>query len=126
MVKAKEIMKELDTVDLRFSIHNGRIAVTIHKEPEPLKPEPLKEARSTPVKEKSYKLATSDIARALEASQGSVTRAARLLGVYRQSLDYMIEHRPGLRELRAPKKKRLKSIIKIKEGGARCFRQNPF
>jgi transcriptional regulator with PAS, ATPase and Fis domain len=108
--KANEIVKELDSTCLKFSIHSGRLAVTKEEF------RPFKEARDEFVRD--Y------VARALEVSRGSVTAAARLLNVSHQNLGQMIE-RHGLRELRTPKKKRLKSIIKIKKGGVRCFKQNP-
>jgi tetratricopeptide (TPR) repeat protein len=54
------------------------------------------------------------IRRALEASRGSVTRAAKMLGVTHQRLIYIIEKRhKDLLALRTPAKRRHKSIIKI-------------
>ncbi|HVF44601.1 MAG TPA: helix-turn-helix domain-containing protein [Pyrinomonadaceae bacterium] len=53
------------------------------------------------------------IAQALEESGGSVTRAARLLGIRHQTLTSMLETRHrGLSKKRTPVKKRLRSIIK--------------
>ncbi|HKG13597.1 MAG TPA: helix-turn-helix domain-containing protein [Pyrinomonadaceae bacterium] len=53
------------------------------------------------------------IGQALEASGGSVTQAARLLGLTHQTLNSMLEGRHRrLQEKRTPAKKRLKSIIK--------------
>jgi tetratricopeptide (TPR) repeat protein len=53
------------------------------------------------------------IGQALEASGGSVTQAARLLGLTHQTLTSMLEGRhKRLQEKRTPAKKRLKSIIK--------------
>lgn len=53
------------------------------------------------------------ITQALEESGGSVTRAARLLGVRHQTLTSMLETRhKGLSKKRTPVKKRLRSIIK--------------
>jgi DNA-binding NtrC family response regulator len=53
------------------------------------------------------------IGQALEESGGSVTRAAKLLGVRHQTLTSMLQTRhKGLQEKRTPAKKRLRSIIK--------------
>ncbi|HVG34884.1 MAG TPA: tetratricopeptide repeat protein [Pyrinomonadaceae bacterium] len=53
------------------------------------------------------------IRRALEATRGSVTRAAKMLGVTHQRLIYIIEKRhKDLRSFRTPAKRRYKSIIK--------------
>lgn len=53
------------------------------------------------------------IAQALEDSGGSVTKAARLLGISHQTLNAMMSGRhKRLHEKRTPPKKRLKSIIK--------------
>ena len=53
------------------------------------------------------------IGQALEAADGSITKAARILGLSHQTLDSMLKGRhEGLQEKRAPVKKRLKSIIK--------------
>ena len=53
------------------------------------------------------------ITRALEESGGSVTRAAKLLGIRHQTLTSMLETRhKGLSKKRTPVKKRLRSIIK--------------
>jgi tetratricopeptide (TPR) repeat protein len=53
------------------------------------------------------------IGQALEASGGSVTQAARLLGLTHQTLNAMLEGRHRrLQEKRTPVKKRLRSIIK--------------
>jgi transcriptional regulator with PAS, ATPase and Fis domain len=109
MIKANRIVEALNAANLRFSIHSGGLVVTSSKEVKPVKePKPPKEPR--------YRIASSDIAQALEVSKGSVTAAARLLGISHQRLSYMIEHRQELRERRTPKQKRLKSIIKIKKG----------
>ena len=77
-----------------------------------------------PLKEARNQFVCGYVARALEASRGSVTGAARLLGVSHQMLSQMIERHQELRERRTPKRKRLKSIIKAGEGGGRCFDQN--
>ena len=53
------------------------------------------------------------IGQALEASGGSVTHAARLLGLTHQTLTSMLEGRHKLlQEKRTPARKRLRSIIK--------------
>lgn len=53
------------------------------------------------------------IERALEDAEGSVSRAAKLLGLEHQSLIYLLETRhKRLAGKRTPAKKRLKSIIK--------------
>ncbi len=53
------------------------------------------------------------IARALEAADGSVTRAAKLLGMHHQTLTSMLQTRHRhLQSKRTPPEKRLKSIIK--------------
>lgn len=53
------------------------------------------------------------ITQALEESDGSVTRAAKLLGIRHQTLTSMLETRhKGLSKKRNPVKKRLRSIIK--------------
>jgi tetratricopeptide (TPR) repeat protein len=55
------------------------------------------------------------IRQALDASKGSVTRAAKMLGVTHQRLIYIIEKRhKDLRFVRTPAKRRHKSIIKPK------------
>jgi DNA-binding NtrC family response regulator len=54
------------------------------------------------------------IERALEESSGSVTGAARLLGITHQTLNSILHQRhKQLRAKRKPVQKRLKSIIKI-------------
>ena len=53
------------------------------------------------------------IGQALEAAGGSITKAARILGLTHQTLNSMLEGRhKRLQEKRTPVKKRLKSIIK--------------
>jgi tetratricopeptide (TPR) repeat protein len=53
------------------------------------------------------------IGQALEAAGGSVTKAARILGLSHQTLNSMLKGRhAGLQEKRTPIKKRLRSIIK--------------
>lgn len=56
------------------------------------------------------------IKRALEEANGSVTRAARTLGLTHQGLCYIINHRhKGLLSARAPIRVRRKSLIKKKQ-----------
>lgn len=56
------------------------------------------------------------IERALRDAGGSVTEAARMLGLTRQTLSAMLDGRhKGLREKRTPAKRRLKSIVKKPE-----------
>jgi tetratricopeptide (TPR) repeat protein len=58
-------------------------------------------------------LETKLIGQALDESGGSVTRAAKLLGIRHQTLTSMLRTRhKGLQRKRTPPKKRLKSIIK--------------
>jgi tetratricopeptide (TPR) repeat protein len=72
------------------------------------------------IHEKNFSLygATQDleaklIGQALEAAGGSITKAARILGLSHQTLNSMLQGRHGrLQEKRTPVKKRLKSIIK--------------
>jgi tetratricopeptide (TPR) repeat protein len=68
------------------------------------------------------------IARALEASEGSVTRAARLLGVRHQTLTAMLATRhKRLQSVRTPPVKRRRSIIRkpIKKSAARALKPTP-
>ncbi len=54
------------------------------------------------------------IGQALEESGGSVTRAAKLLGMHHQTLTAMLQTRhKRLQSKRTPPEKRLKSIIKV-------------
>jgi transcriptional regulator with GAF, ATPase, and Fis domain len=54
------------------------------------------------------------IDQALAEANGSVTRAAKILGLTHQTLGYMLKRRhKGLADKRTPVKKRLKSIIKV-------------
>jgi tetratricopeptide (TPR) repeat protein len=60
-----------------------------------------------------HELEAKFIVQALEESGGSVTRAAKLLGIRHQTLTSMLETRhKGLSKKRTPAKKRLRSIIK--------------
>jgi tetratricopeptide (TPR) repeat protein len=60
-----------------------------------------------------HELESRLIAQALEESDGSVTRAARLLGMHHQTLTSMLQTRHRrLQSKRTPPEKRLKSIIK--------------
>jgi predicted transcriptional regulator len=53
----------------------------------------------------------------LEDAGGSVTKAARLLGITHQTLNAMLDGRhKRLKEKRTPAKRRLKSIIKKPKG----------
>jgi tetratricopeptide (TPR) repeat protein len=73
-----------------------------------------------PIQEKNFSLygAIQDleaklIGQALEAAGGSITKAARILGLTHQTLNSMLEGRHNrLQEKRTPVKKRLRSIIK--------------
>ncbi len=75
----------------------------------------------TPIHDKNFSLygavhefEAKLIGQALEDSGGSVTKAARLLGLSHQTLIAMLQSRhKGLRVKRSPVTKRLKSIIKI-------------
>ena len=61
-----------------------------------------------------YELESSLIAQALEKAGGSVTRAARLLGMHHQTLTSMLQTRhKRLESKRTPPEKRLRSIIKV-------------
>ena len=56
------------------------------------------------------------IEQALELEGGSITRAAKRLGLKRQSLNHMLQSRhQNLLDKRTPPKKRLRSIIKEPE-----------
>jgi tetratricopeptide (TPR) repeat protein len=80
----------------------------------------MRRLSETPIYDKNFSLygAVQDfeaklIGQALEESGGSVTKAARLLGISHQTLNSMLAGRhKRLREKRTPPKKRLKSIIK--------------
>lgn len=64
-----------------------------------------------------HELETKLIGRALEEAGGSVTRAAKLLGVRHQTLTSMLLTRhKRLQSKRTPPERRLKSIIKIPKG----------
>lgn len=61
-----------------------------------------------------YELESKLIGQALEAAGGSVTRAAKLLGMHHQTLTSMLQTRHRrLQSKRTPPEKRLKSIIKV-------------
>ncbi len=80
----------------------------------------LRRLSDTPIHEKNFslygsvhELETRLIGQALEDSGGSMTKAARLLGVSHQTLNSMLDKRhQRLREKRTPRQKRLKSLIK--------------
>jgi hypothetical protein len=80
----------------------------------------LRRLAETPIHEKNFSLygavhefEAKLIGQALEDSGGSVTKAARLLGISHQTLNAMLGGRhKRLQEKRTPPKKRLKSIIK--------------
>jgi tetratricopeptide (TPR) repeat protein len=83
----------------------------------------MRRLSDTPIHEKNFSLYGSVheleaklIGQALEDSGGSVTKAARLLGVTHQTLNSMLEGRhKQLWEKRTPRQKRLKSIMKKPE-----------
>ena len=69
-----------------------------------------------PFAEEVRKCESALIRRALESANGSVTRAARILGLTHQGLCYIINHRhKGLLAARAPIRVRRKSLMKKKE-----------
>jgi transcriptional regulator with PAS, ATPase and Fis domain len=80
----------------------------------------IRRLADTPIHEKNFTLYGAAheyeaklIERALEDAGGSVTKAARLLGVTHQSLNGMLDGRhTRLQAKRTPPKKRLKSIVK--------------
>jgi hypothetical protein len=66
-----------------------------------------------PKRSSHLKVATAFIERALEEEQGSVTRAARKLGITHQGLAYILSQRQEhLFGRRTPPKKRKRSIFK--------------
>ncbi len=81
----------------------------------------MRRLSDTPFQEKNFSLfsAVQDfeaklIGQALDESGGSVTKAARLLGLTHQTLISILDKRhKALSEKRTPAQKRLKSIIKI-------------
>lgn len=81
----------------------------------------MRRLAETPIHDKNFSLygavhefEAKLIGQALEDSGGSVTKAARLLGITHQTLNAMLDGRhKGLQGKRTPPKKRLKSIIKI-------------
>jgi tetratricopeptide (TPR) repeat protein len=83
----------------------------------------MRRLAETPIDEKNFSLygavhefEAKLIGQALEDSGGSVTKAARLLGVTHQTLNGMLDGRHNqLQQKRTPPKKRLKSIIKNTE-----------
>jgi transcriptional regulator with GAF, ATPase, and Fis domain len=69
-----------------------------------------------PFAEEVRKCESALIKRALEEANGSVTRAARILGLTHQGLCYIINHRhKSLLTARAPIRVRRKSLIKKKQ-----------
>ena len=69
-----------------------------------------------PFAEQVRKCESTLIKRALEEANGSVTRAARILGLTHQGLCYIINHRhKSLLAARAPIRVRRKSLIKKKQ-----------
>jgi len=69
-----------------------------------------------PFTEEVRKCESALIKRALEESKGSVTRAAKILGLTHQGLCYIINHRhKNLLSARAPIRVRRKSLIKKKQ-----------
>jgi tetratricopeptide (TPR) repeat protein len=84
----------------------------------------MRRLAETPIHEKNFSLygvvhefEARLIGQALEESGGSVTKAARLLGITHQTLNAMLEGRhQRLQQKRTPAKKRLKSIIKKPKG----------
>jgi hypothetical protein len=72
----------------------------------------MRRLSDTPIHEKNFSLYG-----VVHDSGGSVTKAARLLGVTHQSLNAMLDGRhQRLQEKRTPAKKRLKSLIKKPKG----------
>jgi tetratricopeptide (TPR) repeat protein len=84
----------------------------------------IRRLSDTPIREKNFSLygvvhefEARLIGQALEESGGSVTKAARLLGVTHQTLNAMLDGRhKQLQEKKTPPKRRLKSIIKKDSG----------
>ncbi len=80
----------------------------------------MRRLSETPFHEKNFSLygavheyEAELIEKALEDAGGSLTKAARLLGVTHQTLNGMLDGRHGkLQPKRTPLKRRLKSIIK--------------
>lgn len=88
-----------------------------------VRPDSDQEVVGTQLHEKNFtfygavqELEASLIERALELEGGSITRAAKRLGLKRQSLNHMLQSRhKNLLDKRTPPKKRLRSIIRESE-----------
>lgn len=86
---------------------------SVHAEPDALAaPSPAAGVRAS-FEEEVKKFESTLIKRALEEANGSVTRAAKTLGLTHQGLCYIINHRhKNLLTARAPIRVRRKSVLK--------------